>query len=99
MANYTPQEMSVIERYEAAHERAFPKRGESDYVIPFQIMRDYLDFAAIATRHEIGEYYGKALVLDSAQGEIAWSGKEIRELFRTATEKGWAIRVRGQKWQ
>lgn len=32
-----------MSRYWAAHEKAFPKRGESNYTIPHEVLRDFLD--------------------------------------------------------
>lgn len=34
---------AAIQRYEWAHDKAFPPRGESNYIIPHYILREYLD--------------------------------------------------------
>ena len=43
----------AIARYWAAHQRAFPERGGSNYTIPHHILRDYLD-VMWAARHRNG---------------------------------------------
>lgn len=40
----------AVERYLSAHERAFPERGSSNYTIPHQVLRDYLDTIDAAKR-------------------------------------------------
>lgn len=34
---------TINQRFETAHERAFPKRGESNYRISPDLLREYLD--------------------------------------------------------
>lgn len=44
----------IIEDYEWAHKRAFPEKSTSDYVIPFRVMRDYVDLMAMARKASPG---------------------------------------------
>jgi hypothetical protein len=81
---------AAIQRYEWAHERAFPERGQSNYRIPFQVMRDYLDTMAALKTMEPGLHNVTITVTKS--GNISLLDSE-RLLDTDIT-----IRVEGQKW-
>jgi hypothetical protein len=80
----------AIQRYEWAHERAFPERGQSNYRIPFQVMRDYLDTKAALKAMEAGLH--NITITITPSGNISLLDSE--RLLDTDI----AIRIQGQKW-
>lgn len=79
----------IIERYLAAHDRAFLERGTSDYEIPFQVMRDYLDVMAAARKgpglHNVTITITRGPMLGLIHPDIL-------------IEDDITVRVEGQKW-
>lgn len=79
----------IIEDYEWAHKRAFPERGTSDYVIPFRIMRDYLDLMAMARK---GPGLHNITITVTRNPALGLIHPDIM------LESDIAVRVEGQKW-
>jgi hypothetical protein len=79
----------AIARYWAAHDRAFPEKGSSDYMIPHQVLRDYLD-VMWAARIKPG-LHNKTITVTRTPilGILDWD---------VMLEEGVEIRVEGAKW-
>lgn len=90
--NIPSRQKRIIEAYEAAHVRAFPPHGgSSHYVIPHQVLRDYLDVMADIKRKRSGLHNKTITVtINAARGLLDWN---------TMVGEGIAIRVEGQKWR
>ena len=79
----------TIARYWAAHNRAFPERGASDYVIPHHVLRDYLD-VMWAARHRNGLH--NVTITITRNPALGLIHPDI------LLESEISIRVEGQKW-
>ena len=90
----------VINRYLRMHEMAFDGR-HPDMVIPFKVMRDYIDAAAaIRSRRTVN---GGTITISN---QSRWLNQFpplqrkdiVSMIFGNAAEFGWDIRMEGSKW-
>lgn len=94
-----PNAKRIIERFQLWHDRVFGASNASNpnLRIPFEVMREYEDLMRLRA-YQPGENYSKTLTLDSRQEGLEVNTQDLQMLYKTAVEKGWEIRVRGQHY-
>lgn len=91
-----------VTNFEWWHRAVFgPKPSKS--AIPFQVMRDYEDYKReyAAVRHLAGDMAEKTVTVTGQWVEHLPQPLRrdmVKDIFSLASQKGWNIRVGGQRW-